>query len=313
MEIPVFLFTGFLESGKTTFLRDTLEDKRFNSGEKTLVILCEEGIEEIDLSKIPHKNKIFIEVLEKEDISKGNLNLVMKRYNAERVLLEYNGMWDMAYLYENLPDSWLIYQHINFANASDILSYNANMRNIVADKLQGCDMTVFNRIKNGMDTTAFHKLVRALNRRCDIIYEYEDGQIIVDEIEDPLPFDINADIINIEDRDFAIWYANLVEKTKDYIGKTVRFKGIVARDKSLDDKTFVIGRHVMTCCEADIAYRGVICIADSPVGIKNRDWKTVTAKVEIGRHKVYRGEGPILKMISAEDAEKPEDEVATFY
>ena len=39
-EVPVYLFTGFLESGKTTFIQETLEDTRFNNGDMTLLLLC---------------------------------------------------------------------------------------------------------------------------------------------------------------------------------------------------------------------------------------------------------------------------------
>ena len=45
-QIPVYLFTGFLEGGKTKFIQETLEDGRFNKGEPTLLLVCEEGIEE---------------------------------------------------------------------------------------------------------------------------------------------------------------------------------------------------------------------------------------------------------------------------
>ena len=39
--VPVYLFTGFLESGKTKFIQSTLEDKRFCRGERTLLLVCE--------------------------------------------------------------------------------------------------------------------------------------------------------------------------------------------------------------------------------------------------------------------------------
>ena len=61
-EVPIYLFTGFLEAGKTKAMRDTLEDERFSDGEKTLILLCEEGIEEYDIKKIPGNNT-FIEVI----------------------------------------------------------------------------------------------------------------------------------------------------------------------------------------------------------------------------------------------------------
>ena len=46
MEIPVFIINGFLESGKTSFIKDTLASEDFNDGESSLVIVCEEGGEE---------------------------------------------------------------------------------------------------------------------------------------------------------------------------------------------------------------------------------------------------------------------------
>lgn len=312
MEIPVFLFTGFLESGKTTFIRETLEDERFNTGEKMLLILCEEGFTEFDLSSDALKN-VALEVVEKEELIPGNLKLLAKRHKAERVLIEYNGMWEMSLLYRSFPKNWILYQHINFFDSSNVMNYNSNMRNLVADKLSGCELTVFNRMDKDKDETEFHKLVRALNRSCEIIYEYKDGSLKIDEIEDPLPFDINADVIEIRDKDYAVWYANLLEHTDNYIGKTIRIKGIVAVNEALGEKAFVIGRHVMTCCADDIEYKGIVCLSDEKTGFKTRDWKTVTAAVEYGFNELYGGEGPLLRLISYENAKKPEEEVATFY
>ena len=65
-DVPVYLFLGFLESGKTKFIQETLEDTRFNQGEKTVILLCEEGIEEYDLSAF-HENNVFIESVDGEE------------------------------------------------------------------------------------------------------------------------------------------------------------------------------------------------------------------------------------------------------
>jgi len=65
MEIPVYLFSGFLESGKTKFIQETLEDKRFHKKERTLVLVCEEGVEEYDSSRIPCKDVLF-EIIEEK-------------------------------------------------------------------------------------------------------------------------------------------------------------------------------------------------------------------------------------------------------
>ena len=47
-EVPVYLFTGFLEAGKTKMIQETLEDEGFNDGSHILLLVCEEGLEEYD-------------------------------------------------------------------------------------------------------------------------------------------------------------------------------------------------------------------------------------------------------------------------
>ena len=71
-DVPVYLFTGFLEAGKTKFIQETLEDKRFNSGEKTMLLLCEEGEEEYDISAMPCQD-IYIRTIEGVPATKKRL------------------------------------------------------------------------------------------------------------------------------------------------------------------------------------------------------------------------------------------------
>ena len=54
-----------------------------------------------------------------------------------------------------------------------------------------------------------------------------------DTIEDPLPFDVNARVIKIEDADYALFYRDLTENMARYDGKTVIFKGVCATDRKL--------------------------------------------------------------------------------
>lgn len=312
-EIPVYLFTGFLEAGKTKLIQETMEDPRFNAGEPTLILLCEEGVEELDISTFSGKN-VRIEVVEnEEDLTEANLTKWAKLYKAERVMIEYNGMWMLEKLYSELPEGWLVYQEFMMADARTVLSYNANMRQLMVDKLQSCEVIVFNRVSKDMDKNELHKLVRASSRQAAIGYEYEDGSFEQDTIEDPLPYDLEADTVVIHDRDYAIFYRDLSEDMEKYIGKTLCFTGVVARDKSLPDTQFVIGRHVMTCCEADITYRGLVVKAKEPAPLSTRDWVTVTGKVVLEYSKIYRGKGPVLQMIDCAPTQKPEQEVATFF
>ena len=314
MAIPVYAFTGFLDSGKTRFIQETLEDPRFNAGEKTLLLVCEEGEEEYDDSRFSGKN-VHQEVIDQAAVTEQELEDLRKKYRAERVCVELNGMQTVGDFYAKLPQSWVIYQEIMFADARTILMYNSNMRSLVVDKLGGAEMVVFNRVDDTVDKMELHKLVRGVNRRCDIVYEDPAGDVEYDEIEDPLPFDVNAPVIEIGDQDYALWYrdASDDETMKKYSGKTVRFKAQVAKPKKAEKGCFVPGRFVMTCCVEDIQFMGFVCEWKDAEQLTQRDWVTVTAKVAIKYHKMYKSMGPVLQAISVEPAEKPEQDVATFY
>ncbi len=312
-DIPVYLFTGFLESGKTKFIDDTLCDERFNAGERTLLILCEEGIEEYDVSRYPGKN-VFIEVIEdKDDMSPALFASLVKKHKAERVIIEYNGMWLLSELYAALPREFVLNQEFCFVDSNTIMNYNANMRNLVFDKFQTAELIVFNRLQNDADFMPFHKLVRAVSRRADIAYEYKSGYVKYDDIEDPLPFDLNADVVEIADKDYALWFQDMMNDMNKYLGKTLKFKGIVARDGKIPDETFVVGRHVMTCCADDVQYCGIACDWSGARTLNTNDWVVVTVKFSVGNHKLYKSKGPILTACSVSRTSAPEEMIATFY
>ncbi|MBE6695773.1 MAG: GTPase [Ruminococcaceae bacterium] len=315
METAVYLFTGFLESGKTKLIQESLADKNFNSGEEnTLIILCEEGIEEIDPFACPNDGKnLFIEVIERiEQINPDKLSALQKKHSARRIIIEYNGMWKIDDFYNAMPKDWIVYQEIMLADTTTFLNYNANMRSLVVDKLQGCEMVIFNRFSDKYEKIDYHKIARAVSRNVNIAYEYSDGNVEFDDIEDPLPFDINSPVIEIKDEDYAIWYRDLVEDFKKYEGKTVKFKGIIAKDERMDANSFVIGRHVMVCCADDISYRGLVCNCKGASKYKTKDWAIVKAKILIKKHKLYGSEGPVLDSVEIADATPPLQEVATF-
>ena len=184
MDIPVYLFTGFLDSGKTTFLQTTLEDKRFNNGERTLVLLCEEGECELDTTRFSGKNVTVETVEDPSELTVERLSALQKKCRAQRVLVEYNGMWLLDPLYQNLPKNWVIYQEMCFADANTYLTYNANMRNLVVDKLQSAQLVVFNRMPKTMDKMPLHKIVRGISRRTDIAYEYGEDDVEYEAPED---------------------------------------------------------------------------------------------------------------------------------
>ena len=312
-QIPVYAFTGFLDSGKTKFIQETLEDPRFNDGERTLVLLFEEGEEEYDISTYPKQN-VWIEVLDQQTVTTKQLQTLVKKYKAERVVVELNGMQQVGDLYMRFPEGWVVAQEVMFADSTTFMAYNANMRSLIMDKLVGAQMVVFNRLEKGTDTMPFHKIARAANRRIDILYDYTDGSTEFDDVQDPLPFDINAPVICVNDEDYALWYRDVTEEPQKYDGKTVCFKAQVAMLRREKNGMFAPGRFVMTCCVDDIEFCGIPCRYDRSKELESRSWVTVTAKITSEKHPLYKGEtGPVLTAIRVEKNAEPADpDVATF-
>lgn len=304
MEIPVYLFTGFLESGKTTFIQEALEGDDFNAGERTLFLLCEEGEAEYHPSRF-FGTKVFFETIEdEEELTTEHLRDLQLKHKVERVVVEYNGMWNLDTFYQNMPEEWVTYQEMMFADARTFLQYNQNMRQLVFDKLKSAELVVFNRCERGFDKMEFHKIVRAANRRSQILYEYGKDDVEMDQIEDPLPFDFDAAIIEVEDNAFAEWYRDINEEQDKYDGKVLKVKDevIVRHTAAQDTAAFDL---------EDFA--GLVCRWDNAANLlKHGGWVTITAKVKVEFDDVYGEAGPVLYCSEVKEAEEADPEVAQF-
>lgn len=313
MMLPVFLFTGFLDGGKTSFIQSMLEDPAFNEGQRTLLLLCEDGEEELNPDKFSINNVTIQPVASLSELNPEQMGKWQRKCAASRIIIEYNGMWQMNDLFDRLPENWGIAQETMLIDTETILPYNANMRQLVVDKLNTAELVVFNRAKKDVDKMELHKLVRGVSRSAQIVYEYDDGTSEEDDIEDPLPFDINAPVVEIKDEDYALFYRDLVEETDKYIGKTVRFKALIANNRKLPNDTFLGGRHIMTCCEADIRYCPLVCKWGMAKSLPHQTWDVIQGKISIKFSNIYGKKGPIMTIEKVEKAEKPAQPVATFY
>jgi len=313
MELPVYLITGFLEAGKTSFIQETLAGAGLERKGNTLLLVCEEGIEEYDPAAFGAPD-VYCEVIENEcDITPARLASLAEKHDAELVMVEYNGMWQVDSLYRNLPEGWFVYQELFLCDSRSIENYNKNMRSLVVDKLTSSDLVAFNRVTEEADRMPLHKLVRGVSRNTRILYELTDGSIEQDTIEDPLPFDIHASIIKIEDPDYAYWYRDLSEDFRKYDGKKIHFKGLVIKDSSIPRGSFICGRPIMTCCADDTRYGGVVCKWKNSETLKNESWVEITGKISVEEHKLYEEAGPVIKITALVPAAAPEDPVASFY
>ncbi|MCD8201666.1 MAG: GTPase [Clostridia bacterium] len=312
-DVEVLMILGFLESGKTTFLQETMEDPRTDDGGRTLLLVCEEGETEYNPGKFAVKNLDTRTLSDKEGLTEQYLTALDKECQPTQVYVEYNGMWELQKFFEAMPENWMIVSAIVFFDASTFLSYNANMRQLVYDKISLSQIVVLNRFKNEYDRLEYHKVLRAVSRRMDIIYEDESGKTERDDIEDPLPYDITAPVIEIEDRDYAYFYRDAVENPGNYDGRTVKLTAMAEVKKGFPQGMILVGRHIMNCCAADIAYNPFALKGKSLGDIKARDWLKVTAKVSYGTCPLYRGDGPMFTAVEITPASEPEEVVATFY
>lgn len=305
--VPVYLITGFLDSGKTTFLRDTLQDSEFLDGEKTLLILCEEGEEEYDEVLLAGKNVSIITVEDEEDLNPRFLMDLKKSYRPEKVVIEFNGTWSVSKFLENgLPSGWEVAQMIATVDATTFETYMANMRQMMMEQIGSTELVIFNRCNAETKKNTFRKSVRALNRRAQVVFESEgDENGIEDEIE--LPYNLDAPVIEIEDDDYGIFYLDALDDPKKYEGKTIHFTAMVYRGKDLPKGTFVPGRFAMTCCADDISFIGFLCKGEQANYFKMREWVKVTAKIKCEYYKEYGGEGPVLYLEKIELTKKPEE------
>jgi uncharacterized repeat protein (TIGR03943 family) len=314
-EIPVYLFLGFLESGKTKFIQETMEDPKFDSGEKTLLLVCEEGEEEYEPEKFAFGG-VTVEVLEdKSQLNPEYLQQLLEKSGATRAVVEYNGMWMVQEFMAAIPENWIVYQSILTADANTFRVYFDNMRQLFLDKFAQSELLIVNRadaVPNQEDREFIHKAVRQASRRCDIAYEYTDGSVEYDQIPDELPFDIEADVIEIGDEDFGIWYLDASEDPKKYAGKTVRFTAQVCQTPRVGQNQFVPGRFAMTCCVDDIQFVGFPCKYDEAKKLAQRSWIKITAKVRVQFHPLFNGEGPVLTALDVQAAQPLKKDVVTF-
>ena len=250
-------------------------------------------------------------VLEKEDFTEEKLKELDKQYDPWVVIVEYNGMWDPALIFDTAkPFGWEVYQSITIIDAMTFSNQWANMKSIMAEMVKNVDMVVFNRCKSSMDLGSYRRSMKALNSAVQIVFEDEKGDMM--SIAEQLPYDINSDLIEVDDCDYGIWYMDVNERPEVYNGKTVKFKGQVLKNKYFKDKNFVAGRKVMTCCADDISFIGYINYYDNIASLENKEWVMVTAKIKYEFQMAYKKKGPVLYSSKVEPADAPQDEFVYF-
>lgn len=311
-EVPVFLFTGFLEGGKTSFIKETLKEGQFEDGKTMLYIVCEEGEVELDEELIKNNHLVIKTIEDEDEVSAELFTSFDKEVKPARVMIECNGMWAHDEVLDALPDSWAIAEVITTVDSSTFETYLGNMKMMMTNQFLYSDLVVFNRCADEYDRAMFKRMVRAVNKRAQVLFEDPDGNVD-NKCDEELPYDINAKIIEIADDDFGIFYVDAIDNLKNYVGKTIRFKAMVYHPKKAAKDVFVPGRLAMTCCADDVAFIGFPCKYAKASDLKDKEWIFCTAKVGSSYSREFGQDAPVLYAENiTQNADKAEEELVYF-
>ena len=307
--IPVYLVTGFLESGKTTLIHSMLEDQDFSRGQKTLVLCCEEGIEEYD-GDILNEGKAVVATFDKpEELTTQRLIELQREHKPERVIMEYNSVWGIELLAKTaMPRLWQMVQVITMADATTFDNYMTNLRQLLTDPMKEADLILVNRCKPEHNISSWRRQMKAFNPRCTIIFENVDGTTDDGVSDEDLPYDMKASVISIPEACIGTFYLDAMDHPDRYDGKTVRLTGQYFQEKSLPKGYAFFGRLAMTCCANDIAEIGWVCQHKKLYG--TGVYVSLTAKCQ----KMQSGDQTIIMFheVDSEKAPKPKEEYVTF-
>lgn len=307
---PVYVINGLLESGKTEFICFTLSQPYFQIKGKTLLLLCEEGENEYDVNLLK-QSRTEVELIQEEtDFTPEKLTELEKKHKPERIIIEYNGMWN--YKNAKLPWYWKIEQQITIIDGSTFPMYYTNMRSLLAEMIRGSEMIIFNRCDTVRDQlNTYKRNIKAVNAKADVVFEDSNGEI--DEIfEEDLPYDLNQETIVLDNKGYGIWYLDSMDHLERYIGKKLQFVAMVLKPENFPADYFVPGRMAMTCCAEDMAFLGYACEFAGAGALKQKEWVRVTATVSKEYWEDYKGEGPVLHAVSVEKTKAPKEEVINF-
>ena len=217
-------------------------------------------------------NAVLEVIEEEEDCNPNNLVELEKKHKPERIIIEYNGMCNFKNL--KLPWHWRVEQQITTIDGATFPMYYTNMRSLLAEMVRKSDMIIFNRCDGIKELNVYKRNIKAVNQNADVIFEDTNGE--VNEIfEEDLPYDLQAEVIELNDESYGIWYLDSLEHLERYEGKTIRFTAMVLKPEEMPQGYFVPGRMAMTCCADDMAFLGFACRFEGADTLKQKQWVQV--------------------------------------
>ena len=293
--LPIFVINGFLEAGKTQFMKFTMQQEYFQTDGNTLLIVCEEGEEEYDkdLLESTHTTVKYIDDI--SDFTKEKMIEFTKEVDPERILIEWNGLWEQDKI--QIPDIWYVNQMITIYDTStlDLYIKNKDLKAYMGKMLKDSELVICNRADDIDEEilSTYHLQIKAMAPNAEIIFEGEEGEITGD-FSINLPYNLDDSKLVIKPEEYGIFYVDAMDRTEKYDGKEVEFVAQVVRPDGIGDDILIPGRRAMTCCEADIQFLGFVCHYKGAKNFKNKDWVKVKGKIKYEMSPQYRAKGPVI-------------------
>ncbi len=300
-EVAVFVFAGFLESGKTTALQGMLLSKREILDGKSIIISTEDGEEPYKTDQLKDLDIDVVEIDDEDSFDQEFLEDLDKKYSPDTVYVEFNGMWDLKkFVGSGLPEGWYFATIFSLVDATTYEIYLQNMRQTLMNPLSVSDVILFNRFSNNFDKGDVRRALKILNSRAEVFFTKEDGS--VDNGTDELLIPDEDGVLEIGSDLFCPWFVDCVENTDKYYGKKVRFMAMVSSGAGLKDNQIYVGRYAAICCAEDAQFIGFIAQKNECDEVEDGDWIELKACVTQGE--LERGRKIIL--LKADEIRKTE-------
>ena len=303
---PVYVFSGFLDAGKTTAIKESLLDPGFNQGETTLIIAFEQGDEEYDEDFLFNSNSYIVYLDDIRELDEKKIRQLDDDYFPDRIILELNGMQDDNLLFENGSANWLVVDYLTFFDARTLKNQMLNMRQFVFNHVINSAICYINRCSD-QDLMYFRNNLKGINRNLMVAFLDEDSKII--KIEQQM-FDTSKPL-DIKDDDYGLWYIDAIDNADKYDGCEITLKVKWLETIKEYENVCIMGREAMVCCSNDLQKIGLTCTNVDPDSIEKDKFYLLKGKLEAlddenGDRTV------ILRTESIEEAQAPEDEYVNF-
>ncbi|MGN1399120.1 MAG: hypothetical protein ACI4WG_03875 [Erysipelotrichaceae bacterium] len=266
-QIKTYLVTGFIESGKTSYICNCIFHDFFYKYGSTLIISFEQGEIAYPIEKLKQYNTSVI-YYQKGDIQTF-LTQSIDNYQPDRIYVEDNLM--LGKIEKQIDERMKIVFTHGLISRDNFELYFVNMKQMLYSMVKKCDMVTFNRFDDKQQLLAYQNSFRLMNDKCNFLFKSTLGYS-EKAFGNLLPYDLNADKLTITEENYAVFFLDCNENYQNYLGKTV---DVIIQIRKQDDD-YVAGRMVMTCCMADIQFLSFKILRND---VQENMWYHLQAKI----------------------------------